>query len=41
MAAGVKGAWMPAWSGDGARIAFLQKSGRRRYRLMIAAVTAR
>jgi len=40
-AAGVKGAWMPAWSGDGARIAFLQKSGRRRYRVMIAAVTAR
>ena len=38
--AGVKGAWMPAWSDDGARIAFLQKSGRRCFRLMTVAVTA-
>lgn len=37
--AGVKGAWMPAWSDDGARIAFLQKSGRRSFRLMTVAVT--
>ena len=39
--AGVKGAWMPAWSNDGARIAFLQKSGRRTYRLTTVAVTRR
>ena len=37
-AAGVKGAWMPAWSDDGARVAFLQKSGRRSFRLMTVAV---
>jgi hypothetical protein len=30
---------MPAWSDDGARIAFLQKSGRRSFRLMTVAVT--
>ena len=38
---GVRNAWMPAWSGDGAQIAFVQKSGRRTYRVMTAAVTAR
>jgi hypothetical protein len=27
-----------SWSPDGRRLAFLQKSGRKRYRLMIAAV---
>jgi hypothetical protein len=32
--AGVKAAWMPAWSANGARVAFLQKSGRKKYRLM-------
>jgi len=39
--AGVKGAWMPSWSSDGARIAFLQKSGRRTYRLTTVAITRR
>jgi hypothetical protein len=34
----MKGASMPAWSSDGARLAFLQKSGRKRYRLMTATV---
>jgi hypothetical protein len=34
----IKGASMPAWSSDGTRLAFLQKSGRKRYRLMTAAV---
>jgi len=34
----IKGASMPAWSSDGARLAFLQKSGRKRYRLMTATV---
>jgi hypothetical protein len=29
---------MPAWSSDGARLAFVQKSGKKRYRLMTAAV---
>jgi len=38
---GVRNAWMPAWSGDGAQIAFVQQSGRRTYRVMTAAVTAR
>jgi len=37
--AGVKGAWMPAWSSDGTRVAFLQKAGRRKYRLLTADVT--
>lgn len=36
--AGIKGAWMPAWSSDGTRLAFLVKSGRRTFRLMSAAV---
>jgi len=30
-----KGAMMPAWSGDGTRIAYVQKNGRGLYRLMI------
>jgi hypothetical protein len=34
----IKGATMPAWSGDGTRLAFLQKTGKKRYRLMTAAV---
>jgi hypothetical protein len=38
---GVRNAWMPAWSGDGAQIAFVRQSGRRTYRVMTAAVTAR
>jgi hypothetical protein len=36
--AGVKGAWMPAWSANGTRIAFLQKTARKKYRLMSADV---
>jgi hypothetical protein len=38
---GVRGAWMPAWSADGGRVAFVQKQGRRKYRLMSAEVTRR
>src|SRR4051812_22748672 len=34
----IKGASMPAWSSDGTRLAFLQKAGKKRYRLMTAAV---
>ena len=34
----IKGASMPAWSTDGSRLAFLQKAGKKRYRLMTAAV---
>jgi hypothetical protein len=34
----VKGASMPAWSSDGGRLAFLQKTGRKRYRLMTASL---
>jgi hypothetical protein len=37
--AGVKGAAMPAWSDDGSRIALLQKSGRRRFSLLVANVS--
>jgi WD40 repeat protein len=37
--AGVSGAWLPAWSPDGSRVAFVQKAGRRKYRLMAAEVT--
>jgi Tol biopolymer transport system component len=29
---------MPAWSSDGTRLAFLQKTGKKKYRLMIATV---
>ena len=34
----IKGASMPAWSSDGTRLAFLQKTAKKRYRLMTAAV---
>ena len=34
----VKGASMPAWSSDGARLAFLQSAGKKKYRLMTLAV---
>jgi len=34
-----KDATMPAWSPDGGRVAFLQKDGRRKYRLMTSTVT--
>jgi hypothetical protein len=34
----IKGAWLPAWSSDGRHLAFLQKTGKKRYRLMTAAV---
>jgi WD40 repeat protein len=33
-----KGMTLPAWSSDGRRIAFLEKTGRRTYRLMVMAV---
>lgn len=33
-----KGATLPAWSSDGRRVAFLEKTGRRTYRLMVMAV---
>ena len=33
-----KGASMPAWSSDGARLAFVQKTGRKKYRLMTVVV---
>jgi Tol biopolymer transport system component len=33
-----KGMTLPAWSSDGRRIAFLEKTGRRAYRLMVMAV---
>jgi hypothetical protein len=39
--AGVKDAVLPAWTIDGSRIAFLQKSGRRKYTLMTAPVGLR
>jgi hypothetical protein len=35
---GTKDALFPAWSSDGARLAFLQKAGRRKYALMAAAI---
>jgi hypothetical protein len=34
----VKGAAFPAWSTDGTRLAFVQRTGKKKYRLMIAAV---
>jgi len=34
----IKGAAMPAWSSDGTRLAFVQKSAKKRYRLMTASV---
>jgi len=36
--AGVKDATLPAWSLDGRRLAFLQKDGRKKFRLMVATV---
>jgi WD40-like Beta Propeller Repeat len=36
---GTKGVILPAWSADGSRIAFLQKSGKNKYDLFIANVT--
>lgn len=36
--AGIKDASMPAWSSDGTHLAFLLKSGRKRFRLMSATV---
>jgi hypothetical protein len=39
--AGVKDALLPAWTPDGSRIAFLEKSGRKKYTLMTATVGAR
>jgi len=34
----VKNVSMPAWSSDGARLAFVQKTGRKTYRLMTVTV---
>jgi len=34
----VKGAAFPAWSTDGTRLAFVQRTGKKKYRLMIAVV---
>lgn len=39
--AGAKNASFPAWSDDGARIAWLEKKDRRKYDLMIAGVSAK
>jgi hypothetical protein len=39
--AGVKEATLPAWSTDGGRLAWAQKSGRKKYTLMTAMVSAR
>lgn len=36
---GVKDALLPAWTRDGARLAYLQKTGRRKYALMVVALT--
>ena len=36
---GVKGALLPAWSTDGTRLAWVQKSGRKKYTLVWAPVT--
>jgi hypothetical protein len=36
---GTKDALLPAWSNDGARVAFLEKDGRRSYHLMVSTVT--
>ena len=35
---GVKNAYLPAWSADGTRLAFLQKAGKKKFRLMTATV---
>jgi hypothetical protein len=37
---GVKDAGFPAWSIDGAHLAWLQKAGRRKYKLVVTTVTA-
>jgi hypothetical protein len=37
--AGVKDAVLPAWSTDGERLAYAQKSGRRKFRLMLVTLT--
>ena len=37
--AGAKDALLPAWSTEGDRLAWVQKSGRKKYTLMVAAVT--
>jgi hypothetical protein len=36
--AAIKGTTMPAWSSDGLRLAFLQKTGKKKYRLLTATV---
>jgi hypothetical protein len=38
---GVKDALLPAWSTDGTRLAWVQKSGRRKYTLVWATVSTR
>jgi len=38
---GTKDALLPAWSADGSRLAYLQKIGRRTYRLVVVAIEPR
>jgi Tol biopolymer transport system component len=37
--AGAKSAYLPAWTTDGKRIAYLEKSGRKKYVLQVVEVT--
>ena len=39
--AGAKAAFLPAWSNDGARIAWLERKDKKKYDLMVAEVSAR
>jgi hypothetical protein len=36
---GAEGALLPAWSPDGTRLAWLQRDGRKKYKLYVAAVS--
>jgi Tol biopolymer transport system component len=39
--AGAKSAFVPAWSNDGQKIAWLERKDKRKYDLMIAEISAR